>query len=57
VWLPVGGIPLGTVEWQLVHKPAVAVFQVDVPTWAAAVRPLLWHETPAQVSSLPDVGF
>jgi hypothetical protein len=45
------------VEWQLVHEPAVAVFQTAVPTWAAGVRPLLWQETPLHVSSLPDVGI
>ena len=42
-------------EWQLVHE--VAVFQVAVPTFAAGVRPLLWHETPLHVSSLPEVGI
>ena len=52
-----GGRPLVEVEWQSVHAPAVLVFQIDVPTWAAQLRPLLWHETPEQVSSLPVDGF
>jgi len=45
------------VEWQFVHEPVVAVFQVAFPTWAGMVNPLLWHETPRQVSSLPQVVF
>ena len=52
-----GGRPLAEVEWHSLHDPAVLEFQIDVPTWAAELRPLLWHETPEQVSSLPVDGF
>jgi len=49
-------MPETWVEWQLVQD-TVVLSQMDVPTWAAGVRPLLWHETPEQVSSLPEVTF
>jgi hypothetical protein len=51
-------MPVVCVEWQFLHEPAVLVFQVAVPVLAAVVdRPLLWHEAPEHVSSLPDVVF
>jgi len=46
--------PLGDSEWHSLHAPAVFVSQVAVPTLAPPVRPVLWHETPEQVSSFPD---
>ena len=49
-------MPEDCAEWQLVHKPSVAVFQIAVPAVDAdELRPLLWHETPLHVSSLPQV--
>ena len=52
-----GGRPVVKMEWHSLHAPAVLVFQMAVPTLAAELRPLLWHETPLQVSSLPVAGF
>ena len=48
-----GGRPLGTVEWHSLHAPAVVESQVAVPTLAPLLRPVVWQETPAHVSSLP----
>ena len=45
------------VEWHISHLPCVLVFQVAVPATAFEGRLLLWHETPEQVSSLPQVVF
>jgi len=51
-------MPVVCEEWQFLHEPAVLLFQVALPLLAAVVdRPLLWHETPAQVSSLPEAGI